>query len=62
MPKRLRLLSKDPKLVCDQEFQLEWKEVVLFSAKSEEDGVEVKYSNLKAGPFPLSVKIQKDAL
>jgi hypothetical protein len=58
--KRLHLLLKDPRVEGDQQFELDWTEVVLFSAKDEEEGYEVKYSNLKAGPFPLSTRIKYD--
>ena len=61
MPKRLRLRFKDPKVALDQQFELKWKEIVLFSAINE-DGYEVKYSNLKAGPFKLSATIKYDLL
>jgi hypothetical protein len=62
MPKRLRLRFKDPKVTLDQQFDLEWEEVVLFSARNEDDGYELKYSNLKAGPFQLPVSILYDLL
>lgn len=62
MPKRLRLRFKDPKVTLDQQFELKWEEVVLFSARNEEDGYEVKYSNLKAGPSQLSASIRYDLL
>lgn len=62
MPKRLSLRFKDPKVELDQQFELKWEEFVLFSATNEEEGYEVKYSNMKAGPFQLYAKIKYDLL
>jgi hypothetical protein len=58
VPKEVRIVCRDPKVLCDQKFELRWEAVILYSAKNVEDGYEVSYKNLKTGPFPFSVSIQ----
>lgn len=59
MPKRIRLRSRDPRVTLNQQFEPRWRKVVLFHTK-DGDGHEVRYTNLKAGPFALSASIIND--